>query len=797
MRKRRLLFLLATTLLLTAACSKSKPNVLIVTFDTTRADHLGYAGGSEGVTPNLDALAADGTWFSTCVSSQPLTLPSHTTIMTGLHPYSHGVRNNGGYVLRDDVTTLAERLKGEGYSTHAIVSSFVLDSQFGLDQGFDGYDDDLRGGPTPPLFMFKEIIGGRVVDKALEWLGLREKAEDPFFLWLHFYDPHANYDPPEDVATKFAGDPYSAEIHYADRELGRVIAKLESLDLMDETLIVFTGDHGESLGEHGEQSHGVFIYDATTRVPLFVKGPGVPSGKRVDSLVRSADVTPTVLELLGLPEAEGLDGSSAVGLMKGKAEESRVAYSESMAPLINFGWSDLRAYRSESTRVIEAPRREIFDLGKDPGELRNVFDVPGAQPADSRRLLVSVQGTRERDPFTSGGQQADQIDPETKKKLAALGYVFGTVRDVEGPRADPKDRISQWESFQVAQKMIREKRYDEAVGLIRGLLEVDTENVTAMGSLANALVASRHREEALEVFRTMIELDPGRENGYLGSARILMNLGRYEEAIELAKAVIEMNPENPEGYTALGDIYLETEQYGEAEPLFRRAFSIDPNSTLAVSGLGNCLNRMGRHQESLTVLRAGHEKEPESQAIVYNLAVVADRLGDSKSAGAYYQKSLEIDSDHSMTWNNLGSLLDRAGKRDEALRCIAKARELDPDNVEATYNLGVLLLAGGRAEEALALLNEALKQRPTLIQAAVQRANALEALGRIDQAVDAFRRLAQVIPAAWLQVARLEAERGHRSAAEDAIAQGMSVGGKRFANAARQIDAIKDLVPAS
>ncbi|HUO84401.1 MAG TPA: sulfatase, partial [Thermoanaerobaculia bacterium] len=333
MRKIPVLFLFLFVLLATGACRRGQPNVVLITFDTTRADHIGYAIGREGLTPNLDRLAAGGTWFSTAVAVQPLTAPSHGSILTGRYPFHHGLRNNGGYVLGEESVTITERLKQAGYATHAIVSSFVLDSQFGFDQGFDSYDDDLRGSKISAKFMFREIPADRVADKALAWLNEKRPKEQPFFLWLHFYDPHADWAPPKEIAAKFPDDPYSGEIHFADQQLGRVLDRIGEFGLHDDTLYVFTADHGESLGDHGEKTHGIFIYDATTRVPLFLRGPGVPEG-RVDAVVRSVDIVPTLAELLDLPAGGDVDGASLVSLMKGKEEaEGRIAYSESFAPL--------------------------------------------------------------------------------------------------------------------------------------------------------------------------------------------------------------------------------------------------------------------------------------------------------------------------------------------------------------------------------------------------------------------------------------------------------------------------------
>jgi len=783
-------------LVLTASgCARPRPNVLLVTLDTTRADHVGYATGKANITPNLDALAAKGTWFSHCITSQPLTMPAHATILTGLYPYRHGVRNNGTYVLPSAVETLAEMLRSAGYTTHAIVSAYVLDSQFGLDQGFGTYDDDLSGGPQQKMFMFKEIPAGLTAEKAVRWLRGSRPADRPFFLWLHFFDPHADYEPPADVAAKFPGELYQAEVAFVDREIGRVLSAIDDLGIAKNTLTVVTSDHGESLGEHGEKSHGIFIYDATARVPLLFAGPGAPRG-RIDSVVRTADITPTILEIAGVKTAASFDGQPLGGLMRKRDEEGRTAYVESFGPLLNFGWAELRALRTAEGKAIQAPRPEWYELENDPAEKRNLL-AQGAVPAAARPLLAQLARMARDDPFSRGEHQQRQLDSETARRLAALGYVTAPPLRGDAIRADPKDRIQHWERFQQAQALVRARSYEPAIEIIRDLLEVDRDNVIAMGSLANALIHTNSRDEALAIYRRMIELDPQRDSPYLGASRILREQRKFDEAKELAQAVIRMQPKNPEGYTAVGDVYLEQENFAEAETWFRRALQVDPHSSLAVTGLGNCLNRAGRLQEALEVLKAGKQADPTSQAIVYNLAVVVDRLGDRQGAANLYQEALRLDPDHSMSWNNLGSLLNRAGKRAEALRYVARARQLDPLNVEAAYNLGTLLLAAGQAEQALPHLNAALRLNPGFIAAAVQRAGALTALDRKPQALAAWRQLAPHLPMAYLQIARLELSLGREKEARAALKQAVAQGGPKLREAAEQDSLLRRLLPAS
>lgn len=769
------------------SCSKPRPNVLVVTFDTTRWDHVGWATGEKNLTPMLDAMARRGTWFSHAVTAQPLTLPSHTTILTGLYPFHHGVRNNGTYIVPDTNVTLAERLKAVGYQTHAVISAFVLDSQFGLDQGFDSYDDDLASGPKQKMFMFKETKAEQTTLRAAKWLRQDWKREQPFFMWVHYFDPHADYEPPADIAKQFPTDPYRGEIHYADRELGRLFKELDDAGQLENTLLVFTSDHGDGLGEHGESTHGIFIYDSTTRVPLIFSGPGVPKGKQVDGVVRTADIVPTILDMLGLEGADDLDGKSLIRLWKGKSDP-RTAYTETMMTRQNFGWSELRGLRSDDNKGIDAPSRELFDIKLDPGEQDNLYpkvadavtasslESPSPLQASARTLFAELDKLKAADPFGQGQQQQADLNQETRNKLTALGYVWdsGSNTTVTGPLPDPKERLKYWQIYQQSQNLIRKGDYPQAAATIQGLLREDPNNELARSSLANALSHMGRKVEALEVFQSMIQRGSQQDSPHFGAAKILTELRRYDEALVLLEKIRALQPENPEVYTALGDFYLEQEKYPEAETWFRKAIDIDPHSSLAASGLGNCLNRSGRTEEAARILMDARKREPSSLAITYNLAVVMDRLGKRQESFQLYQAALQIDPEHSMSWNNLGSLYSQEKKTKEALEAIQKAYALDPDNVEAGYNLSNLLLPT-QPQESLKLLEGVLSKRPDFVQAHFARARVLQTLGRTADARTSLQALAPKVPAAWVILARLELTAGDKRAAKAALTQFVAV----------------------
>ena len=346
----------------------STPNLVLITLDTTRADRLGPYGYSGVQTPVLDRLAAEGVVFDRAITAAPLTLPAHTSIMSGLYPPRHGVRDNGGFFVRDDTVTLAERLREQGYRTGAFVGAYVLDGRWGLNQGFDTYHDhfDVSSVSTPSLAAV-ERPGNEVADQAIAWLG--ETAAPPFFAWIHFFDPHSPYRAPEPYGRLYARQPYLGEIAFADAQIGRVVAFLEQRRLLDNSVVVVVGDHGESLGEHGEGTHGFFVYEATTRVPLIIRtAVEQVHTKRVGTVVRTVDVMPTVLELLGLETAAGIDGRSLVPLMRGEAQDLGLrAYSEAFYPRLHFGWSELLALHAGSLKVHRrTPARSLRPRGR-PG----------------------------------------------------------------------------------------------------------------------------------------------------------------------------------------------------------------------------------------------------------------------------------------------------------------------------------------------------------------------------------------------------------------------------------------------
>jgi choline-sulfatase len=432
--------LLAIGALLTAFCTRGPASpvppraVLLVTLDTVRADRLSPYGFVDVAVPHLDRLGREGVVFDQATSVAPLTLPAHASLLTGLLPPAHGVRDNAGAPLAPDALTLAEILGAAGFRTAAFVGSDVLHPDRGLNQGFDRYGGVARNSKRPTK---GQRPADEVVSEAIQWMN--EVGDVPFFLWTHLYDPHRPYDPPEPFASRYGSDLYVGEIAYADSQIGRLFDALDRRQLSEKTLVIVAGDHGESLGEHGERDHGVFIYESVLRIPLIIRAPGV-TPRRVSPVVRLIDVMPTVLDALGQP-APAIDGISLLELMRGGRGPALEAYSESEYPR-RLGWSPLRALRDGRFKLIDAPRPELFDLEHDPFEMRNVYHER-RQTADAMMQRLKTVGRARRPTKDPSGADAP-VPPHLRERLAALGYVSTAARPepAGGTLPDPKDCIN-------------------------------------------------------------------------------------------------------------------------------------------------------------------------------------------------------------------------------------------------------------------------------------------------------------------------------------------------------------------
>jgi arylsulfatase A-like enzyme/Tfp pilus assembly protein PilF len=649
-------------------------NVLLVTLDTTRADRLGCYGYRGAKTARLDRLAAEGVRFENAFTDAPITLPSHASLLTGLYPFEHGVRNNGNFYLPDRFETLATVLRKRGYRTAAFVSSFILDRRYGLARGFESYDDRMDEAAVLGSSWEAERRGDRTALACIRWLEgyAGQGAAAPFFVWLHLYDPHEPYRPPPPLRDLFVDRPYDGEIAFTDLAVASVLEKLAQLGLLDRSLVAVVADHGESLGDHGEETHSMFLYESAIRVPLILWRPGVlPAGKVVASPVRTLDLAPTILDILGEPPLAAPHARSLRGAIDGPLRERPPAvYAETYVPKFYMNGAALRVLREDRFKLIDAPRPELYDLAHDPGETQNRFED---EPAIAGRLRAELER------LTAGGDAAmsrRRVDDEAVEKLKALGYLASedemarTTRDEEGK--DPKDLIAVFNRLRRAERAARDHRFEDALPILRAVVAEEPRNAFAHMLLGSTHMGMRQYAPAIQQFQAYVALVPTssqahqsmavgyanlgdqtsalREAGsalalypHLSDARVLRAgilsvHGRRAEAVQELRAAVATDPEKPLLRLDLAEVLLDAGQAGEAEAEYRTVLKQDPAFAPALAGLGALLARRDALEEASGALRRALEVDPRQDEARFTLAQVLERQGRAAEARAEYER---------------------------------------------------------------------------------------------------------------------------------------------------------------
>ncbi len=593
------------------------PNVLLVTIDTLRADHVGAYGARDAATPTLDALAAEGARFETAIASSPLTLPSHASILTGRYPPAHGVRHNGTFRLEAEVETLAERMTEAGYSTGAFVSAWVLSRPFGLAQGFDRFDDRMSAR--------RAVAGGYLERKAADTTGQAiawlAQCERPFFLWVHYYDPHADYSPPAPLDERFRARPYDGEIAHVDAELARLLGALRDSGRLERTLVVATADHGESLGEHLEETHSYTLYDATLAVPLLVRGPGVPAGRVVGGVVRSVDVAPTILARAGIAAPAGLDGEDLSPLWSDGPPSTREAYAETLATELDHGWSPIFAVRTSTHHYVRAPRPELYDVRSDP---RQVHDLAARDPVGGP-TIVRLDAEIERVLGETRGADAAEVDADTRARLAALGYATSGV-PVTRSGLDPKDGLRSLGGYLLALQAAHEDQLEVARRLLeRTLAEIPT-SPSAHFLLGQVQVLAGRAPLALEHAEAAARLAPTAPNlVLLGDVRV--HLGDVSGATAAYREAARISPDDPSVRVGLTWVALQEGDRVEADDHARRAIELHPSSAEIRNAIASVWERAGEYERALESYREALRLDPEAERTHMALAIQLARLG--------------------------------------------------------------------------------------------------------------------------------------------------------------------------
>jgi arylsulfatase A-like enzyme/Tfp pilus assembly protein PilF len=703
-------------------------NLLLISVDTLRPDHLGCYGYTDIRTPNIDRLAAEGTRFTDVTSAVPLTLPSHTTILTGLYPPSHGIRDNAYMALPREIGTLAETLRDEGYSTFAVVAAFVLDSRYGLDQGFDIYDDDLSGGRQPREFNYTEITADEVTRKSVAYL---RQTKEPFFAFVHYYDPHTTYDPPEPYGTIYKARPYDGEIAYTDQAIGRLIDYLREENLLERTLVVLVSDHGEGLGQHDEPTHGVLVYQATLHVPLIIRAPEashlreiLSPGSAVETPVSLVDIHDSVLDMLGIGGGPETDGESFLPRVRHKREEGETCYFESLYPHLAYRWSPLRGLRRGAWKYILAPREELYDLGEDPGEANNLADREPEMVHDLRDRLAALAGAMEKRSVPPAGGPGE----EELRKLHALGYLSGgrsavpAVLDTEG--ADPKAIMARFAPLMGSgEDAFAAGDLEAALGSFSRIIAMDPGNPQARIFRARVLTAMGRPDEAADEYARVIEIDPANSTPYFQLGNIAQGRGRLDQALAYYEQAFQLVPGSPEALANMGSIMMEKGALDSAATLLGRALEEDPLNKVALLNMALVYNSRGAQDEALRLFRRTLELDPESVKAMANIAAIYASRGLVDTTIKYLETARSLEPANATILANLGNAYRQKGMIADAEACYLDALEGDPGNVLALFGLAAVRAGQGRIADAETLLRRLLALRPDFTPAQTALSN--------------------------------------------------------------------------
>ncbi|HJZ78407.1 MAG TPA: sulfatase-like hydrolase/transferase [Vicinamibacterales bacterium] len=640
-------------------------HVLVVTIDTLRADRLGCYGNREVPTPNLDRIAREGLLAPDANVPAPITRPSHVSIFTGLYPAQHGIRDNISRALAPEVPTLAEAFKAAGFETAGFVSSIVLSRQSGLARGFDTFSDRFDLGPDAhDEARFLDILekrGDVAVADAIAWLESHARART--FAWVHLYDPHAPYEPPEPYASRYADRPYDGEVAWSDELVGRLDAALARLGIRDRTLVAVTADHGEALGEHGESVHGFFLYEATLRVPLLMRGPGIRPGTRIPVVARSVDLFPTILELSGVPSPKGtlpIAGRSLAAAARGdrRGLDEAPAFAESLTPRIHYGWSDLRSIRDGRWKFVLAPRPELYDLARDPAERRNlVVDEPAR--ARALRTALERQLGSEESALSARAAPPGDIPLELVERLGALGYVSGGQNPAE-MGADPKDKVEEYKVLNAllheGLTLLRDRDYNAAVDRFQALSARGIDSFESHYYYGQALVGLRKWKAAAVEFERAIPRLPGFAASYLMLAECDVAAGDRPRAIDALTRGVTAVPTDPRLHRRLGELYRDAGKFQEALDAFHQAIARDPGDASQWNSVGMILGAGGDLAEAEHAFRQAVDRDPGESRYTYNLGLTLEREHRTGDAKTYFLKTLELNPQFTPAREKLGSL---------------------------------------------------------------------------------------------------------------------------------------------
>ncbi len=655
------LALIFLALLLSACSAASSPaaqsrvkshrdaNVLLITIDTLRADYLSCYGGKKVSTPNIDALAARGVRFAQAFAQVPLTSPSHASILTGTYPQVHKVRDIGGFILDTGVPTLATVTHDAGFETAAFVGAAVLNRHYGMDRGFNSYVDDMNEQkPVERLpGVVAEIRGDVVTRRALNWLqnqlqrGVGIQPGKNFVLWVHYYDPHFPYDPPEPYHSRYAQDLYGGEVAFTDAEVGRLLTWFAQHGLQERTLVVVLSDHGESLGEHGENTHGVFLYDSTMHIPFIVAGPAVPAGRIIAQQVRSIDVMTTIADFLGIASGGRTHGVSLMpAIAEGKVARSNYSFMETLYPKTHLGWSELRGMRTDQWKIIIAPKPELYRLSGDPAESRNVVTQNPTVADQLQKKIWEITGP----PGSVEKVEFHPIDEQTRQQLESLGYVSAGARrelriDMSGP--DPKDRVSVLQGMDRAAELMNHDRFAAAVPLLENLMRQDPTNPLLYQDLGLCLQRLKQFQSALQLYQRALENKAETDRTYAEMGGIYVRLGDLNRAAQALEQSVKINNTDLQTFENLAHTYLQLGRLEDAERALSSILAQNKRRGSAYNLFGILEIQRSRPDTARGYFEKAVEYNPNLAEPYMNLGLLAQNAGQTELAKSYYVKFLE------------------------------------------------------------------------------------------------------------------------------------------------------------
>lgn len=654
-------------------------NVLLVTLDTTRADRLGCYGYPDGKTPNLDFLAANGVQFLNAYCQVPLTCPSHCSILTGTYPLYHQVRNNGSYYLAAEMQTLAEVFKSAGFKTSAFVGSFTVDSRFGLDQGFDVYDDLLS-----PDLTFKALNSERRADAVYasfsRWLD--ENKDGPFFSWVHFFDPHIPYDPPSHYREEFADNPYDGEIAFMDFYIGKIVERLREHGLSEKTLIILAGDHGEAFGEKQEKGHGVFIYESTMKIPLIFYAPNnIPAGERIEARARLIDVMPTVLDLVDISLPEEIQGISLLPFIEGKKKQDLTSYIESYYPRENYGWSELVGLIDGDWKYIKAPEQELYNLKLDPWEEINRIQDEEKVAQEKKEKLENIIA----DSVSPIVAKKKTLTEEERERLRSLGYI-STSESASGEELpDPKSHIEELLLAQKAQEYEIQGEFSKAAEIYEKILALRPDVATNYVNLALMKAQMMEFDETIRILEQGLEKIPESEILLSRLGHTFMLLGRVKKALEAFDLILKNNPRYFDALLGSAWMLDLIGQKEDAQGYFRKALEVEPENKFARKYYANSLASTLRFNQAIAIYLSLKQDYPDDHEILQDLGIALGYVGDISQSIENLEKAASLHP-NPVAYYNLAVAKKKVGNLEEAARYLKLYLENPEGESEESIN---------------------------------------------------------------------------------------------------------------